>query len=83
MDILPIQGSAVPCECVFSSSKETMRARWNRINPELMEALQLLKFRVRKGRALDFTAGFDWKDELQDLELNLKHQHSIGHFIIY
>lgn len=46
MDILPIQASAVPCERVFSSSKETMSGRRNRINPGLMEALQMLKFSI-------------------------------------
>ncbi|PCH40311.1 hypothetical protein WOLCODRAFT_35299, partial [Wolfiporia cocos MD-104 SS10] len=49
MDILPIQGSAVPRECVFSSAKETKTSRRNHIKPELMEALQILKFSVRKG----------------------------------
>ena len=68
MDILPIQGSAVPCERVFSSAKETMMAQRSRISPELMRALQLLKFSVKQGRGLDFTNGFDWTDELTELE---------------
>lgn len=68
MDILPIQASAVPCERVFSSSKETMTARRSRISAELMEALQLLKFSIRQGRGLNFTNGLDWADELQELE---------------
>ena len=64
MDILPIQGSAVPCERIFSSSKETMFAC----------QLQMLKFAVKKGRgfgnySLNFTAGMDWVDELSELEL--------------
>jgi hypothetical protein len=42
-----------------------------------MEALQLLKFRVRKGKGLDFTAGFDWEDELKDLELEMRHHHGV------
>ena len=44
MDYLPIQASSVPSECVFSSSAQTDTARRNRINPVLMEALQMLKF---------------------------------------
>ena len=68
MDILPIQGSAVPCEHVFSLAKETMMARRSQISPELMRALQLLKFSVKQGRGLDFTNGFDWTDELTELE---------------
>ena len=68
MDILPIQGSSVPCERVFSSSKETMTARRSRISPELMEALQLLKFSLRHGHHLDFSAGTSWDDELAAIE---------------
>ncbi|KAG9029000.1 hypothetical protein FRB95_005820 [Tulasnella sp. JGI-2019a] len=56
MDHLPIQASAVPCERVFSSGKETMTAWRNRIKPELKEALQMLKFALRKKR-LNFTGG--------------------------
>jgi hypothetical protein len=68
MDIIPIQGSAVPCERVFSSAKETVTARRNRISGELMEALQMLKFSFRKGRGLNFTAGTSREDELQDMQ---------------
>lgn len=69
MDLLPIQGSSVPCERVFSSSKETMSARRSRIGPNLMEALQLLKFSIRQGRGLDFTEGLSWENELAEMEL--------------
>ena len=39
-----------------------------------MEALQMLKFAVKKGRdfgnySLNFTAGMDWVDELSEVEL--------------
>ena len=68
MDILPIQGSAVPCERVFSSAKETMTPRRNRIIAELMEALQLLKFSIKKGRHLNFTRGLNRDHQLQALE---------------
>lgn len=71
MDILPIQASAVPCERVFSSGKETTTARRNRIGPDLMEALQILKFAIIQGHDLSFTAGFTLKDEMEwmnDLE---------------
>ena len=76
MDILPIQGSAVPCERVFSSAKETMAARRSRLSPGMMRAFQMLKFSVKQGRGLDFTAGFDWMDELHDLE-NITHTWSV------
>ena len=68
MDILPIQGSSVPCERVFSSAKETMTDRRSRIQPELMEGLQLLKYSVKHGRSLSFTAGCSWREEEEELE---------------
>ncbi|KAJ3518939.1 hypothetical protein NMY22_g13434 [Coprinellus aureogranulatus] len=68
MDHLAIQGSAVPCERVFSSAKETMTARRNRISPELMEALQMLKYLINhSGRALNFTQGTSLEDEMENL----------------
>lgn len=74
MDILPIQGSAVPCERVFSSAKETTTLRRNNISPELMEALQMLKFSLRKGRSLNFTAGTSKTAELNELEGFANHE---------
>ena len=44
LNYLPIQASAVPSERVFSSSAQTDTAHCNRINPILMESLQMLKF---------------------------------------
>jgi hypothetical protein len=57
MDYLPVQATSVPCERVFSSAKETDTLKRNRISPALMEALQMLKFSLKKER-LDFTAGW-------------------------
>lgn len=57
MDYLPVQATSVPCERVFSSAKETDTAKRNRISPVLMEALQLLKFLLKK-RRLDFMKGW-------------------------
>jgi hypothetical protein len=54
MDYLPIQASSVPCERIFSSSAETDTKKRNRINPLLMETLQMLKFHLKKER-LNFT----------------------------
>jgi hypothetical protein len=57
MDYLPIQATSVPCERVFSSAKETDTAKRNQINSLLMEALQLLKFSLKKER-LNFIVGW-------------------------
>ena len=54
LDYLPIQSSAVPCERIFSSAAETDTKRCNRTHPALMEALQILKFSLKRER-LDFT----------------------------
>ncbi len=48
LDYLPIQASSVPCERVFSSTKETDTLKRNCIHPVLMEALQTLKFSLKK-----------------------------------
>ena len=42
-DYLPIQGSVVASEQVFSSSGITSTERQNHLNPETFEAIQLLK----------------------------------------
>ena len=57
MSYLPIQGTAVPSEHVFSSSSETTTKCWNRLQPEMMEALQMLKF-LRKKERLDWMKKF-------------------------
>jgi hAT family C-terminal dimerisation region len=76
VDVLAIQGSSVPCERVFSSGKETMSAHRNRIKYDLMEALQMLKFSINRGKELNFTAGLGRQDELCALE-NLDHLDSL------
>jgi hypothetical protein len=69
MDVLPIQGSAVPCERVFSSGKYTTTARRNRLGPTMMEALQMQKFSIKRGPySLNFTSGMAERDEIGKLE---------------
>jgi len=65
LDYLPIQASSVPSECVFSSSTETNTKRHNRIHPILMEALQMLKFSLKK-QCLNFMEG--WAVSEDELE---------------
>ncbi|KIJ58483.1 hypothetical protein HYDPIDRAFT_102552 [Hydnomerulius pinastri MD-312] len=57
MDYLPIQVLAILCKHVFSSSSETDTKKRNRISPVLMEALQMLKFLLKKEH-LNFTKGW-------------------------
>ncbi|KAJ7472383.1 hypothetical protein B0H11DRAFT_1729332, partial [Mycena galericulata] len=45
--------------------------RCNNIGPELMEALQMLKFSIKKGRGLNFTAGTSREAELALMELDM------------
>jgi hypothetical protein len=68
MDILPIQASSVPCERVFSSSKETVTARRSSLTPHLVEALQMLKYATKKGRGMSFVHGLDSVEEMKNLE---------------
>jgi hypothetical protein len=79
MDILPIQGSAVPCERVFSSGAETDTAQRNRMSPELMEALQILKFALKK-RRLNFTEGTTKEAEVRTLEEVDSHPEDVDSF---
>ena len=66
MDLLAIQGTSVPCERVFSSSKETTRARRNRLGPKIMQATQILKFHAKQD--INFTEGLKEADEVAELE---------------
>ena len=51
MGVLPAQASALHrCWTGFSSSKATCMLHWNRISPQPLEALQILKFTLRKDR---------------------------------
>ena len=68
LDLIPIQATSVPCERVFSSSKETTRARRNRLKPNIMEATQILKFQARQAKELSFTEGLKEEDEVAELE---------------
>jgi hypothetical protein len=68
MDYLPVQASSVPCEQVFSSSSETDTKKRNRIAPVLMEALQIVKFLLKKER-LNFTRG--WAASQKEMEFQM------------
>ena len=48
MDYLPVQAMSIPCEHVFSLAKDIDTAKQNQISPVLMEALQMLKYLLKK-----------------------------------
>ncbi|EAU93647.2 hypothetical protein CC1G_02877 [Coprinopsis cinerea okayama7 len=50
LDIMSSQASAVPCERVFSSGKETDTMRRAGLSPAMMEVLQILKFNLKSER---------------------------------
>src|SRR5216684_2852414 len=65
LDYLPIQASSVPCEQVFLSTKETNTLKHNHIHPVLMEALQTLKFLLKKEQ-FNFIGG--WQTVLSEMK---------------
>ncbi|TFY58944.1 hypothetical protein EVJ58_g6089 [Rhodofomes roseus] len=50
MDYLPIQATLVPCKRLFSSSADTDTPKCNHIGAQLMEALQVLKYLIKRNR---------------------------------
>src|SRR5713101_6115056 len=61
LDYLPSQASSVPCECLFSASKQTAVDRRAHLRHEKFEQLQILKF--------------TWREDVSDLAaLNDKHE---------
>lgn len=48
LDILPCQGSSVPCERLFSASKQTADLHQASLGAKWFEELQIMKFAWRK-----------------------------------
>jgi hypothetical protein len=69
-DVLPAQASSVPCERVFSSSKQTTTQQRNSLDPSLVEKLQIMKFGL-KADSLDFSA--DWIRRAEDMVGGAEH----------
>ncbi|KAE9386070.1 hypothetical protein BT96DRAFT_839837, partial [Gymnopus androsaceus JB14] len=56
IDILPIQGTSVPSECIIFSTGETNTNRHSQLSAELMmQALQVLKFSIKSKGMLSFS----------------------------
>jgi hypothetical protein len=50
MNTLPVQGSAVSCERVFSSAKRTITDERNRLVAQTIEVKQILKYALKASR---------------------------------
>ncbi|KAF5335251.1 hypothetical protein D9758_017382 [Tetrapyrgos nigripes] len=61
------EGSSVPSERVFSSAGEDTTKRHSRMRHELMEALQMLKFSLKRGTPINFTFGMKAEEEIDRL----------------
>ncbi|KIK54988.1 hypothetical protein GYMLUDRAFT_176368, partial [Collybiopsis luxurians FD-317 M1] len=77
MDILPVQGTSIPSECVFSSAGETDTNCCNCLSSEMLQALQVLKFGIRTRGTLDFTCGLTYTEELEHLEALMNEEFSV------
>ena len=60
-------------------AKETITACRNKISPELMEALQILKYSVKYGHPLDFTLHHSWKERMDELEVLIDDTVNVPH----
>lgn len=61
LDVIPAQGSAVPCEALFSGGKQTTTDLRASLGPERFEELQLLKSPWREN-VFDFAKANDTAD---------------------
>ncbi|CAL1702834.1 unnamed protein product [Somion occarium] len=53
LDVMPVQASAVACERVFSSAKETDTLHRHCTYPVFFKHLQLMKYAIKKARYLE------------------------------
>ena len=81
MDYLPNQATSVPCERMFSSAKEMDTTKRNWISPVLMEALQLLKFSLKKER-LNFMKGWSTSEAAMSGELSTSTEDHLGSLFV-
>ncbi|EDQ99055.1 uncharacterized protein LACBIDRAFT_317685 [Laccaria bicolor S238N-H82] len=71
LDVLPAQASAVPCERIFSSSKETDSLRRTNMSSWKIEELQVLKFGYRSDRLTFMADLISMERELSVLDLSV------------
>jgi hypothetical protein len=66
LNVLPCQASSVPCECLFSASKQTADLRQSSLGAKHFEELQIMKFAWRKN--LPDHAAQNWA-RVEDMQL--------------
>lgn len=66
LDVLPCQASSVPCERLFSASKQTADLRRSSLGAKRFEELQVMKFAWRKD--LPDYAAQNWA-HVEDMQL--------------
>ena len=71
LDILPCQASSVPCERLFSASKQTAENRRASLGPKRFEELQVMKFAWR-GKIENLAARNSQQMEEVDLDLETR-----------
>ena len=67
IDMLPCQASSVPCEWLFSASKQTADVRRASLGAKRFEELQIMKF-AWWWKATDLAAQNDAQDEVVELD---------------
>ncbi|GLB37207.1 putative hAT family C-terminal dimerisation region [Lyophyllum shimeji] len=70
LDILPCQASSVPCERLFSGSKQTATDRRARLGASRFEELQIMKSAWR-GTIVDFADINSWEVEIVKADLDV------------
>ena len=78
LDILPAQAFSVPCERIFSSSKETCTLRRNILSAALLEVRQVLKHLYKQER-LDFMS--QWVSRKEDYSIEYATETAINELV--
>ncbi|KAG7087707.1 hypothetical protein E1B28_013654 [Marasmius oreades] len=61
LNYLPIQGSSIPSEQLFSGCGLTDTKLWNQLNPATLEAIQVLKDAYSSGMLKPIVEAAEWQ----------------------
>jgi hypothetical protein len=79
LDVLPCQASSVPCECLFSASKQAADDHWASLGAKCFEELQVMKFAWRR----DFTDVTAWNSsQLEKVDLDEYHEMLVAEKVV-